>query len=291
MSQTETTGNTQSDMKTALTRLGTAILLLIGLFSCKAIVLEDRMACPAMLYIDREDGQAIEGDASVLLAVRDSHTSEVIAADNPRLEDLEPDRYSLEIHKSPGIIVSGVIGAKRSRGEGGARTLTIPSGLEGDPLYIFTASSPALDDELIVPAKLRKEHCRMTFRFCLEEGGFPYRLAVIGNASGIDLMSGKPVEGPFRFEPEEEKPGIFHCIVPRQADRLLALELTPKEGLNAHEGFAGTLLLWEYLQRLEGFSWEIENLPDITLDIDFFHLSITVAVNDWNIAQTVSLSI
>jgi len=255
------------------------------------MVLEDRMVCPAMLYIDREDQQILEGKSSVLLAVRDSYTSEVIAADNPHLEDLAPDRYSLEIHKSPGITVSGVIGAMKSGGTPGARILTIPSGLEGDPLYIFTASVPALEDELTVPVKLRKEYSRITFRFCLEDGIFPYRLAVVGNTSGIDLMDGKPVEGPFRFEPEEELPGIFSCIVPRQADLQLVLELTPKEGLNAQEGFAGTLLLWDYLHRLDGFDWNLENLPDITVDIDFFHLSITVSVNDWNIAQTISLSI
>lgn len=267
------------------------IMLLAATLSCKSMVLENRKECPAQLFIDLEDNENLEGKASVRIAVRDSRTSQVMAADTPHLEDLDPDKYSLIIHKTENIVVSGVTGVLRSKEEGSSRTLTIPSGQEGDPLYLFTSEIPAMDDELIVPAKLRKEYSKITFRFALEDGVFPYHVSVIGNTSGTDLISGMPVEGPFRHEMEELSAGVFSCIVPRQADLLLALELSPREGLNADEGFSGILLLWDYLQRLEGFSWNLENLPDINLDIDFFHLSITIGINDWNIAQTISISI
>ena len=267
------------------------LLLTVSLSSCKSLILENRKGCPAWLYIDLEENQEIEGKSSVKIAVRDGRTSEVIAADTPRIEDLDPDRYSLEIHKTESVVVSGVTGVIRSKEEGSPRTLTIPSGQQGDPLYLFSTEVPAMADELIVPAKLRKEYSRITFRFSLEEGTFPYRVSVTGNTAGTDIVSGKPVEGPFRYEMEEQSPGVFSCIVPRQKDLMLALELIPKEGLTAIEGFSGILLLWEYLERLEGFSWNLENLPDISLDIDFFHLNITVSINDWNIAQTINLDI
>ena len=278
-------------MRVPAAKPGLCLLLMAALMSCKSLVLENRKGCPAQLYIDLEEDAKLESKASVRIAVRDSRTSEVMAADTPRLEDLDPDRYSLEIHKTEKIVVTGVTGIQRSKEEVSSRTLTIPSGQEGDPLYLFTSEVPAMEDELIVPARLRKDHSRMTFRFSLEDGAFPYHVSVIGNTSGLDLITGRPLEGPFRHEMEELSPGLFSCIVPRQRDLMLALELTPEEGFTADEDFSGILLLWEYLERLDGFSWALEDLPDINLDIDFFHLNITVAINDWNIAQTINLTI
>ncbi|MBO4340264.1 MAG: hypothetical protein J5835_02395 [Bacteroidales bacterium] len=267
------------------------VLLCAGALSCKSLVLENRTECPAMLFIDLEDETNLEGNAAVRIAVRDVNTSRILAADTPHLEDLDPERYSLEIHKAPLIFVSGVTGVIRSQEDGSPKTLTIPCGMEGDPIYLFTSTVPAMDDQLLVPAKLRKEYSRLTLRFSLEDGVFPYHVTMAGNTSGIDMISGKPVCGPFRCEPEELSPGVFSCIVPRQSDNLLSLEIMLKEGLTDKEDFSGTLFLSNYLSRIPDFSWTMENLPDITLDIDFFHLSITVTVNDWNVAQTVNLTI
>ena len=264
---------------------------ILALTSCSSWILENRINCPAYLFLDVKDNADLQGTETVRIAVRDLGTSELMASDTPHLEEIVPDKYHLVIHKCPGISVSGVIGVKASASTGDASILTVPSGSQADPLFLFTEKSEAMSDSLSVKATLRKEYSRITLRFSLEDGQFPYHVAVKGNTSGLDMITGKPVAGPFRHEPEEEAPGLFSCNVPRQADRLLALEIHPKSGISAEEGFSGDIVLWDYLQRIPGFSWELENLPDITVDVDFFHLLLTIDVNGWTVAQSITLTI
>ena len=42
------------------------------------------------------------------------------------------------------------------------------------------------------------------------------------------------------------------------------------------------------LQNIDGFSWAMENLPDLTVEIDYVKASVTVLVNDWDLSSTIN---
>ena len=136
---------------------------------------------------------------------------------------------------------------------------------------------------------MTKEFSRVLVRFKSEDGVFPYSVIVSGNTCGIDLVTGRPLEGDFRFVPIESTPGVFLFTVPRQADYSLSLELwAGADSKVGKEGHVDDLILWNALQNIDGFSWSMENLPDLTVEIDYVKASVTVLVNDWDLSSTIN---
>ena len=264
-----------------------AFLAPLVLLSCRSLVLEDRRACPAFVFFERPEDCPVEDKEAVRLMVLDAQTLEELASDKPLLQEIEDKDYYLTIEKRPEIVSIGVAGMRMSTLNG--TKLQLPGGCQGDPIYRFSKKEILVDEMAIVPLNMTKEFSRVLVRFKSEDGVFPYSVVVSANTCGIDLVTGRPIEGSFRFVPIESTPGVFLFTVPRQADYSLSLELWAEPGSKVgKEGHVDDLILWNALQNIEGFSWAMESLPDLTVEIDYVKSSVTVLVNDWDISSTIN---
>ena len=243
------------------------------------------------MFFDIRDSRDLEMTSSIRLNIRDSETGNMLSEDRPLLEDISPEDYHMTIRKTEEITVTGVVGIRMCEDYDNLTTLGVPTGYQGDPIYRFVVDTLGMQDEIRIPVTMLKDHSKIKVRFRTQEGAFPYRVVAKGNTAGTDLLTGQPIRGRFRYEPPESEPGVFEFIVPRQIDYLLALEIWAKPGMTLEEGYLDDFILWSVLQKVRGFSWDLVNLPDLTLDIDFVRSAVTVTVNDWNVAETISYTI
>ena len=268
------------------TRHFTALLAALMLVSCRSLVLEDRRDCPAFVFFNRPDDCQVGNKEIVNLQVLDASTLEKLASDKPLLQEIVDDYY-LTIEKRPEIVTVGVAGIRMGSLNG--TKLVLPDGSQGDPIYLFSKREPLVEETALVDLNMTKEFSRVLVRFKSEDGVFPYKVVVTANTCGIDIVTGRPIEGAFRFVPIESTPGVFLFTVPRQADYSLSLELwSDSESKVGKEGHVDDVLLWNALQNIDGFSWAMESLPDLTIEIDYVNASVTVLVNDWNISSTIN---
>ena len=265
-------------------RYFTALLAALTCASCRSLVLEDRRDCPAFIFFNRPDDCPVGNKEIVDIMVMDAVTMEELASDKPLMREIGED-YFLSIEKRPEIVTVGVAGIRMGVING--TRLELPDGCQGDPIYLYSQKEPLVDESALVTLNMTKEFSRVLVRFKSEDGTFPYKVVVTANTCGIDLVTGRPVEGAFRFVPIESTPGVFLFTVPRQADYSLSLELwSDSESKVGSGGHVDDLLLWNALQNINGFSWAMESLPDLTVEIDYVNASVTVLVNDWNISST-----
>lgn len=259
--------------------------------SCRGLILENRLACPEFVFFDVKDVRDLESAASIRLNIRDRSSGDILGEDRPLIEDISPDDYHIAIRKTKEITVTGVAGLRMSGDYDNLSAIGVPTGYQGDPIYRFVVDTLGLQDEIHIPVVMLKDHSKIKVRFRSDDGTFPYRIVVKGNTAGTDLLTGQPIRGRFRYEPPENEPGVFEFIVPRQIDYLLALEIWAKPGMTHEEGYLDDFILWSVLQKIKGFDWDLVNLPDISVEIDFARSSVTLCVNDWEIAETISYTI
>ncbi|MBP5332761.1 MAG: hypothetical protein J6Y66_01145 [Bacteroidales bacterium] len=271
-------------------RIPLIAVLLAAATSC-SLVLEDRRDCPAFVFFSREDGEEPGDRDRVLVKVMDGDTMEELSADDPLLEKLCSDSYSIAIPKREEILSCGVTGMRVGTLEG--NILDIPAGNQGDPIYRFCKSGPLEGEEFRVPVRFTKEFSRIEVQFRSDDGQFPYNVVVTGNTRGIDITSGMPVQGPFRYTPPQAEKGVFRFRVPRQGDYTLSLELwsAPDAKSGREEEKVDDLILWNALQNIRGFSWAMESLPDLTVVIDYVKSSVSVLVNDWDVSYSLSYTL
>ena len=265
-------------------------LTLEAVCSCRSLILEDRKDCPAYVYFQSSPDCPADNNQPLMVTVRDAGTMEELASDCRLVREIVDESYSIPISKRPEIIVCGVAGVQMNSLSG--TRLDIPSGGQGDPIYRFCEQATLSGEVIHVPLSMTKEFCRVLVRFHSEDGVFPYSVVVSANTCGMDIATGKPLEGVFRYVPKELSTGVFVFTVPRQADYSLSLQLWNDPGSKGgDEEFIDDFLLWTALRRIDGFSWAMKNLPDLTVDIDYVNASVSVLVNDWDLTETINYSI
>ena len=255
---------------------------LLPLPACRSIVQEDRMECPAQLQFQVLNPELVPPSGEVLVTACGEDAPAPLATGSTTLPDLAGGRFRLQVPKLPEVEVYGGLGLRNGHEEGSA--WVVDAGQDGDPLFRFWSRIPTLDEMALVPVEFTKEYCRITVWIVPEKdsaGDCPVRLTARAHTAGIDLESGRPVEGIYRFSPEERAPGLFTFTVPRQADESLTLELTPKPGETQWSGPVGEIVLWPYLCRSDGFSWELRNLPDADIELDIWRSEVHISLTDW----------
>lgn len=257
--------------------------------SCHRLVFEDRGKCPSFVFFRVEDANGVPVGEELRLEIRETSGMEMLASDNVPMDRMDERDYFLQVRKCPEISATGTAGIKAAVCAG--RMCTVAPGTQWDPVYRFSYTGSAMGGETLVPVRMKKEYSRICVRFSSDEGIFPYTVVAKGNTCGMDLVNGIPLPGPYSFRPEEEEPGVFRFTVPRQADYGLALELQAKPGVSIEYGPVDEIVLWRALELIDGFSWELENLPDIDIDIDYVRSQMTVIVNDWDVASSVEITI
>lgn len=265
-----------------------------ALSSCRSPILEDRTACPAYLFFEFTDRQSLGDPESIHVEAVEMDDGAVLNAGTTTVGEMADGTFYLPIHKCNTAGVFGMAGYDRSRTEGASRWV-IPKGEDGDRLYHFQSRLEATAETAVVPVEMTKEHCRITVRFKRPEadttGVFPYSVVATSNTCGTDIRDGSPVPGDYRFAPEETQEGVFRFTVPRQGDHSLALEIWSKPDSGNQTEHVDDLVLWDYLERIEDFDWNLKNLPDLTVEIDWFQSEITLFINDWGIGISTTYEI
>ena len=264
----------------------TTVVLALGcaLGSCQSPIREDRSDCPATLFFEFIDSQGLQATDLMHLEAFPVLGAEGRVRDTTTVGAMDGKSYSLQVKRSDVVSVYGMacFGRSTRSGESG---WVVDAGKDGDPLYRFSAKASGMDEQAVVPVEMTKEHSTIRVKFTefdqeKNNGRFPYRVVVKGNTCGIDLYTGNPIPGPFRFLPDEGLAGVFVFTVPRQADHSLSLQLMDPAGSD-DESPADTLVLWNVLKQVEGFSWDLPNLPDLSIEIDYIRSQVTVSISDW----------
>ena len=258
-------------------RVLTALVLLTG---CRSLVLEDRSSCPALVYFEMVNGCPVEAREKVDVSVWDCSSLEELAGDSPRLAEMCGKDYYLSIQKRREIAACGISGLQGGILKG--TKLELPLGSEGDPIFRFCLKEALIGESVKVPVRMTREHSRITVHFRSDDGEFPHKVRVRGNTCGLDIVSGEPLPGNFSFFPQQTSPGVFFFTVPRQADLSLTVELLSEDG-SQHED---DIVLWDALCTIEGFSWSMESLPDLTVEIDYVNASVTAQARDRYLTST-----
>lgn len=253
------------------------------LLSCT--VLEDREGCPCRLRFDVRKSCGLSGEQAtrVYVAEESGRTQEHDAL----LADFRNLRTGTTVRR--GLIRAGgwIGSATHSRLRG--NRLMIEEGAPGDSLYWISGTVDADAETAVLPLRIRKEHVRLALSFVLDDSGrFPFDLTVRSTTAGIDLIDGTPVPGHFRCHLEEESPGCFRTILPRQyAPEDLRIEVRSKDGT----GDVSYLPLHSYITACTYFSWLDEDLRDLEIEINYIIGTVTVRVEDWIVVETLTLNL
>ena len=255
------------------------LLAAITAAGCRSAVLEDRAACPSLLYFQVFNaGAFIDLDRVHVSAFR-YPDEDRLCSDTTTIRALEGRSFCLRIRRADAVRGSGVLGYRRCHLEDGSRW-TVDPGTPYDSLFRFSDLSPVEPESFTVPVEFVKEYSRVTLQFATS-GPFPFDVWIRANTCGLDAVTGAPLEGPFACQAKEHAPGVFAFILPRQADDSLTLELYGRPGLYPTEGLVHRFNLGAVLRESGGITWKEKNLPDVLVGIDFMEYDIQVQVVPW----------
>ncbi len=261
--------------------------------SCQSPIKEDRSSCPATLFFEFLDKQGLQPTDLMYLEAFPVLGEESRVRDTTTVGAMAGKTYSLQVRRSDVVSIYGAacFGKSHWSGESG---WVVDSGQDGDPLYRFAAKVSGMEESVVVPVEMTKEHSTIHVKFIefdqeRNHGRFPYKVCVKANTCGLDLYSGLPIPGPFYFSPEEGLAGEYVFTVPRQADHSLCIELRDLS-LDSEAPPTDSILLWNLLKQIEGFSWDLPNLPDVHVEIDYVRSLVSVFISDWQTATYINFT-
>lgn len=275
-------------MHRKVTQLVSAALAILSLASCRSLVMEDRRGCPRYISFDLANAADLDGGGKVFATLFRSPELTLEDTGETTAEALVPfpEGFRLQVRLADEVCGYGIMGFTEKSIRDGDRNWIVPLGKDADPWFRFGYDTPTEDDHVTVPVKMTKEHARVKIKFrgmeeFVEKSDlFPFNLVVSGNICGFDALTGSPVEGNFEFCPAEKEYGHFSFILPRQKDGPLSIGLYGRPGVYDNPGLVQTYNLWWRLSE-EGVTWEEENLPDITIIIDYKKTQMYVDVDPW----------
>lgn len=255
----------------------------LSLAACRQSVLEDRTACPSLLYFDIFNAGAFGTVDRVLVNAYRYPDQQRLGSDTTTIRALEGRSFFLDIREARAVRGAGVLGFRKCRADDGL-AWTIPPGNSFDSLFRFSFLSEVEPEEFTVPVEFVKEYSSITLQFLNAEDwstDFPFDVVVRSGTCGLNALTGTPVEGDFVCTANEDSPGVFRLTLPRQADDRLLMELYGRPGLYPVEGLARSYNLGGLLREMGGVTWKEKNLPDILIGINFKTTDFQVEVIPW----------
>lgn len=148
-------------------------------------------------------------------------------------------------------------------------------------LYTWHRRSDLLGEEAVIKPLPHKQHCvihiALTDMFCPEKGGLS--ICVRGEVDGLNLYTLRPVEGVLEQMLPVGGDGKVDVVVPRQYpwNRLSAFVF--RDGMEISAADVSLLM------KEAGYDWEKEDLDDIYLTIEKFHIGAEVEICPWDSAM------
>lgn len=257
----------------------------MGLSSCRQLVLEDRSDCPAFLFFDITNAADYDISEYAHIAAYKYPDGDLLAGDTTTVRAVQDDEFYLQVKRSDSVRGYGVLRFIGAHNQGSQ--WIVDSGEEFPPIWRFDYETAAAFESYYIEVEAVKDHSVIDLRFLdadlYEDSGgeFPYYIVIRSNTCGIDGKDGSPVKGPFLFQPEEYGCGRYRFTVPRQFDRSLHMEIWGREGFQEEGNMVADLALWNILRNTDDFSWEAKNLADAHIDLSLAESKIIITVVPW----------
>ena len=165
----------------------------------------------------------------------------------------------------------------------GGSALTVPYGLEADPIWMFCGTLGCTGDEEQVRAVPYKQYCNLTIVLAGLSGGAGYgcELKLRASCGAMDIYTGAPLAVEYCATARKNADGIFSIRIPRQSDGDISLEIS---GWVSPEGetMAGSIVDLGRKFRESGYDWTSRSLSDASAGVDFAGASVSLSVEDWD---------
>ncbi|MCQ2165402.1 MAG: hypothetical protein MJZ04_09540 [Bacteroidales bacterium] len=244
---------------------------------CSCSVKEDRVECPCFLTLD---WSAVDcwtlmeagNDGLDWMAVPEGGGE--VQAGSLALESAGP-YTELSVPKDTvcvSVSCGGVAGPDGS--------VTVEDGHGFPRLFFHTSSVDATGAVARDTIHLHREHAELFLyvRNVMMKGA---SYTVEGTVAGCDRY-GHPVPGHFSASVDTDSRGFGSVVLPRQCDGSLRLNVS----------YAGdvvrSLAIGEYIIQ-SGYDWTVEDLGDISMEIDYFQTKVTVRVEQWKKTLTFTI--
>jgi len=250
-------------------------LLLLPLL-CACSVKEDRGLCPCELTVRSDEPLKTDGD--VLVSVIQDGT--VVKQGMMSREDFESGNCVLTVPRRQSVVTvfTGITDMNTVSG----RRLDILSEHECDELYSCSGFAELDSDTGVCVVLPHKNYARLY----LSVLGMPSyaQPRVVGGIRGYDLLSLIPCEGLFQCEPRPgEGETEWLLRLPRQVDSSLGLDIVSEDGQMLRNVKLGELIA------ASGYSYDDEDLLDISVTVDLTHSSALVEVSGWESGKEFSI--
>lgn len=260
------------------------ILLILMAVLCGCSVKEDRGFCPAWCVV-YSDGYVAEGCTGNLTCnvATDAQSSLGFGSRDFSCFARRGDLV-LEVPRNEQVYVDVFCGVEEMELNGSV--LAIPMGCCSDCIYSGHGSLFISGEEGETGLPLNKDYTQIMLKV---RGAFPdenpFWFRILGNVDGYELPGGKPHRGEFDYSPQEEPGCVFMARLPRQTDDSLLLDIFHKDD--------GSLVTRQELGRMIrnlGYDWSAPDLKDIVLGIDLSAASFTIEVEEWDISETIKIT-
>lgn len=255
-------------------RLAVVMVFFAGWLLCSCSVKEDRTPCPGYLFVSFVDGDKYPGRIG-MIGYADG---EQIFHDSVFAAECDP--YWIKAVRKNIIRLGSYTGIDQSYCR--EHSIVIEQGNQADSTYSFFQEVDCLGDEAYVDVTFHKQFC--TVHLDIDQSAEDMQrfiFEVTGNSCGFDVLSFKPVAGPFHFEPKAvEGERVVDFRIPRQKDMELKLKLwyvNPRTGIKED---MGVYPLASYIAKT-GYDWETEDLQDVYIRIGLTIGSVTVSIQGW----------
>lgn len=161
--------------------------------------------------------------------------------------------------------------------------VVIPLGGDCPEVYLWGDSLEYTSELRKDTVALHKSFSMLSIKMLRDDGSLPYSLIMEGDVCGFD-RAGRPLSGDFKVSARPDDDGLCRVRVPRQKDASLVLKVDDSGKV------ARTFALGEYIAS-SGFDWNIPDLEDIDVTINFSLMSVSVVVGDWTTTVTFDVEI
>lgn len=247
------------------------------LLAASCSVKENRVDCPVYVSVllDRFYDNSLP-DGMVIFDDADGHFSDNISFFPYLGVGYE---YPANRHLSRCTVLSGI-----DRDKVDERSVTVPYGFQADMVWAYSETFSAEDDLYTIEAIPHKQYCQIKFRFdgtFIAPAPYPWHYRIFGECNGFDLYSFEPIEGELCCPVGPNNFGEYSCILPRQKENKLLMEIfVPNEDSELEGTTEYTIDLGKRFQNV-GYDWTKEDLDDIVIKVGFASGGIEIEVVDW----------
>lgn len=256
-------------------RLILVFAVLLGAVSCT--VKEDRVNCPVYVSVllDRFLDNSLP-DGSVVFDDADGHFMDNINFFPYQGVGYE---YPMNRHLARVTVLSGLDHERVDD-----KVVRVPYGYQAGLMYAYTETFSAEDDLYTVEAVPHKQYCRIQFMYdgtFTAPAPYPWHYRIYGECNGFDLYTLEPVEGKLCCPVGPNNFGEYACILPRQKENKLLMEIYVPYSDSELEG--PTEYVIDLGKRFEdiGYDWTKEDLEDVIIKVGFASGEVNIDVVDW----------